>query len=48
MLIIHMGCILLLPIEERRKYLNAMIKKKRNATDETREAYNKSMREYPC
>ena len=34
------------PIEERRKYLNAMIKKKRNATDETREAYNKSMREY--
>ena len=34
------------PIEERRKHHAAMGKKRRNATDETREAYNKYMREY--
>ena len=34
------------PIEEQKKHRNAMQKKRRNATDETREAYNKSMREY--
>ena len=34
------------PIEERRKHRAAMGKKRRNATDETREAYNKYMREY--
>tara|TARA_Y100000385_G_C12920057_1_gene562143 strand:- start:20 stop:913 length:894 start_codon:yes stop_codon:yes gene_type:complete len=34
------------PIEEQRKHNNALRRKKRNATDETREAYNKHMREY--
>ena len=34
------------PIEEQKKHRNAMGRKRRNATDETREAYNKSMREY--
>ena len=34
------------PIEERRKHRAVMGKKRRNATDETREAYNKYMREY--
>jgi len=34
------------PIEEQRKHRAAMGKKRRNATDETREAYNKYMREY--
>jgi|MDTC01.1.fsa_nt_gb hypothetical protein len=34
------------PIEERRKHRAAMEKKRRNATDATREAYNKYMREF--